>query len=66
MMMEPMPCEDGRLPARQEAAFTPDEENEIEARLFTMLARQARMRTQGDHSSLREEDAAELLRSLVF
>ncbi len=58
--------EDGLFPARQEAAFTPEEENELKARLFTLLSRQVRLRTQGDHSSLREEDAAELLRSLVF
>ena len=53
-------------PASQEAAFTPDEENAVKARLFALLARQARLRTQGDHSSLREEDAAELLESLIY
>jgi hypothetical protein len=50
----------------QETAFTSEEENELKARLFTLLAKQARLHTQGDHSSLREEDAAELLDSLVF
>jgi hypothetical protein len=59
-------AESGLFPASQEAAFTPEEEIEIQARLWSLLARQACLRTQGDHSSLREEDAAELLDSLVF
>ena len=56
----------GLFPVRQEAAFTPEEENVLKARLFALLSRQVRLRTQGDHSSLREEDAAELLDSLLF
>ena len=54
------------LSVPQEAAFTPEEENIVKARLFAMLSKQAKLRTQGDHSSLREEDAAELLESLLF
>ena len=54
------------FPARQEAELTAEEQNVAQARLWALLARQARLRTQGDHSSLREEDAAELLDSLVF
>ena len=54
------------IPAVQEAGFSPEEENLLKARLFTLLARQVRLKTQGDHSSLREEDAAELIRSLLF
>ena len=54
------------IPAVQEAGFSPEEENLLKARLFTLLARQVRLKTQGDHSSLREEEAAELLRSLLF
>ena len=54
------------FPVMQEAAFTKEEENILKARLFTLLSKQARLRTQGDHSSLREEDAAELLDSLLF
>ncbi len=50
----------------QEAAFTREEENIIKARLFVLLSKQVQLRTQGDHSSLREEDAAELLDSLQF
>lgn len=65
-MIDSTRYEDGLFPAPREAAFTSEEENEIKARLYIMLSRQARLRTQGDHSSLREEDAAELLRSLVF
>lgn len=59
-------CGPGIFPARQEAALTAEEQNVVQARLWALLARQARLRTQGDHSSLREEDAAELLDSLVF
>ena len=58
--------EPGLFPAPQEAAFTPEEENVLKARLFAMLSKQVKLRTQGDHSSLREEDAAELLSSLLF
>lgn len=54
------------FPVSQEAAFTTEEENIIKARMFTLLSKQVRLRTQGDHSSLREEDAAELLDSLLF
>ena len=56
----------GMLPVIQEAGFTAAEENELKARLFVLLTKLVRLRTQGDHSSLREEDAAELLDSIVF
>lgn len=59
-------AESGLFPASQEAAFLPEEEAEIRARLWILLEKQVRLQTQGDHSSLREEDAAELLDSLVF
>ncbi len=66
MGMGTEPGETGILPAAQEAGFSPEEEKMLEARLFALLVKQARLQTQGDHSSLREEAAAELLRSLVF
>ncbi len=61
-----MTIDAGMFPAAQEAAFTQEEENILKARMFTLLSKQVRLRTQGDHSSLREEDAAELLDSLLF
>jgi hypothetical protein len=61
-----MTTDTGAFPAPLEAAFTSEEQNVVKARLFALLAKQARRRTQGDHSSLREEDAAELLDSLQF
>jgi len=60
------PVDSGFFPAQQEAAFTPREEGAVKARLWGLLETQVRLQTQGDHSSLREETAAELLRSLVF
>ena len=54
------------LPAAQEALFSPEEKAQIQARLWTLLTKQERLHTQGDHSSLREEKAAELLNSIVF
>jgi hypothetical protein len=56
----------GFFPAPQEDGFSPEEENVVKARLFALLAKQVRLKTQGDHSSLREEDVAELLDSAVF
>ncbi|HRX09804.1 MAG TPA: hypothetical protein P5559_11685, partial [Candidatus Limiplasma sp.] len=61
-----MTIDQGAYPVLQEAALTREEENIIKARLFSLLTKQVRLRTQGDHSSLREEDAAELLDSLQF
>ena len=61
-----MTIDAGSFPVSQEAAFAPEEENILKARMFTLLSKQVRLRTQGDHSSLREEDAAELLDSLLF
>ncbi|HPF87521.1 MAG TPA: DUF6179 domain-containing protein [Candidatus Limiplasma sp.] len=54
------------LPAMQEAPLTPEEEAQMQARLWMLLEKQVRLQTQGDHSSLREETAAELLQSLLF
>ena len=56
----------GFFPARQEAAFTPREEERVKERLWNLLETQVKLKTQGDHTSLREEAAAELLRSLTF
>jgi len=54
------------LPTWQEALPTQEERALLEAKLWTLLKKQVRLQTQGDHTSLREEDAAELLRSLLF
>jgi hypothetical protein len=56
----------GFFPVRQEAAFTPREEEAVKTRLWKLLQTQVKLQTQGDHTSLREEAAAELLRSLTF
>ena len=66
MRMGTEPGESGLFPAAQEAGFSRDEEKILEARLFALLYKQARLKTQGDHATMREEAAAELLRSLVF
>lgn len=52
--------------APQEAPLVREEENQIKARLWTLLVKQAKLQTQGDHSSIREEDAAQLLQSMLF
>lgn len=54
------------VPARQEAPLTSAEQEALQARLWTLLAKQVRLQTQGDRSSVREEEAAELLKSLLF
>ena len=51
-----------RLPAG--GPLTPEEETAVRAALHVLLLRQTRLYTQGDSTSLPEETAAELLRSL--
>ncbi len=65
-MTDPLNVTGMYFPTPQEAPPTPEEAEEIQARLWTLLTKQVRLYTQGDHSSLREEEAAELLQSLIF
>ena len=46
--------------------LTPEEETHLHARLWSLLAAQAKRKTQGDSSSLRIEDAQELLQSIQY
>jgi len=49
-----------------EAPFTGEEAAEAQARLWALLRRQTALKTQGDSASLPEEEAAELLDSVVY
>ena len=46
--------------------LTPEEETRLHTRLWNLLAAQAKRKTQGDSTSLRMEDAQELLRSIQY
>lgn len=48
------------------ATFTAEETARLQARLFLLLERQIRLKTQGDSTSLLVEDATELFASLCF
>lgn len=48
------------------APFTAEETAQLQARLFLLLERQIRMKTQGDSTSLPVEEVAELFESLCF
>ncbi len=53
-------------PPYGEEPFSSQETAILQNRLWAILHKQVKLKTQGDHSSLREEDAAELLDSIVF
>lgn len=46
--------------------FSEEEKERLQAELLQLLAMQIRRKTQGDSTSMREEEAAELLESIVF
>jgi hypothetical protein len=50
----------------QEAPLSGEDKAVLQQKLFPLLERQFRLKTQGDRTSLREEEAAELLDSIFF
>jgi hypothetical protein len=52
--------------APEPAAFTAEEAGRLQSRLMPLLERQMRLKTQGDSASMPEEEAAELMESVVF
>ena len=50
----------------QEAPLTDNEKIILQQKLFPLLEKQFRMKTQGDSTSLREEEVTELLDSILF
>jgi hypothetical protein len=53
-------------PLETEAPFSAAEREALQTRLLPVWQRQIRLKTQGDHVSVREEEALELLQSVVF
>lgn len=65
-MIDPSIATQTLYPALQEAVWLPEENEALQERLWLLLSQQVQRKTQGDHSSLREEDAAALLDSMLF
>ena len=46
--------------------WTAEESNALQSRLWMLLEKQIQRKTQGDSTSMRVEDAAELMESITF